>query len=348
MNSFNSLNHNLLLTKKASSFGGYTAITAYSPSNITISAPCLIVIDSTNTVFFNNTGGGNVCKVNTTTNVGYNYASPITTSTVGLCIDKDGYLYPITYGGASGSVYKIANNLGNTGNSIGNVKLTTQPRGDCVAVDNSGNMFVGNYNSSSNNGYVYYYPGATGTGYSIAGSTSGVAYSAATSGTTSANGILHDTVTNVVINGDKLYVIVGGTGYSFIYYLSLAQIYSNYLSTPANIKITKYCGSGLSAVGTDVLGTINVVNGSLATTINQPYAISFDSAGNGYIPEWQGNRIRRVTPTLNMTTLVGPSSPAVITSPTNFFPLGICIDKTKNILYVTNDNSANHALYKIT
>ena len=353
MNSFNSFKNNLVLKKRSvviPPFGGYTSIAKYTPSEITLSAPCLAVIDSTNTVFFNNTGTGFLCKINTTTNIGYNYASGITANTVGLSIDKNGFLYPISYAAGSGSLYKVANSLANTGNSIGTVFLTTQARGDCVAIDNSGNIFIGNY-STGNNGFVYYYPGGTGSGTLIAGNIGGVLYSAAVSGSTAANNIRHDTVTGLVINGGNLYVIVGGTVNSFIYYLSLAQIYANYASTPANIKITKYCGSGSSAVGIDTKSTIDVANGSLATTINQPYAITFDSSGNGYIPEWQGNRIRRVTPTLNMTTLVGPtvsSTAAKIASPASFFPLGICIDTTKNILYITNNNAANHALYKIT
>jgi hypothetical protein len=87
-----------------------------------------------------------------------------------------------------------------------------------------------------------------------------------------------------------------------------------------------------------------------AATMNQPYGVAVDNAGNFYVSEANNSRIRKVTPGGIITTIAGtgvdgysgdggPATAAQIS-----FPYGITVDSSGNIYFA---ETLNHCIRKI-
>lgn len=78
---------------------------------------------------------------------------------------------------------------------------------------------------------------------------------------------------------------------------------------------------------------------------NDPVAICIDSNNNLYVSEWQGNKIRKITPTGQVTNLAGSGvagfADGVGTNAKFYSPEGLCVDAQNNI-YV-----ADHTNFKV-
>src|SRR5579883_1383421 len=127
-----------------------------------------------------------------------------------------------------------------------------------------------------------------------------------------------------------------------------------------------YVSSGVGAVyRLNANGTLDVVAGipgssgsspdgilAVNAKLSGPFALAFDAAGNLYIAEYYGHRVRKVSVTTGILTTVagsgapgysGDSGPA--TSATLDYPDGIAFDRAGN-LYIAD--SGNYAIRKVT
>lgn len=107
----------------------------------------------------------------------------------------------------------------------------------------------------------------------------------------------------------------------------------------ANGTVTTYTG-GVTG-GND--GDISVA------TFSGPNGVAFDSDGNMYVSEVNGNRIRKITPLGVVSTVAGSGTAGYVnatgTNAQFAFPVGLVLDGAKNI-YVAEFN--NHVVRKIT
>ena len=86
----------------------------------------------------------------------------------------------------------------------------------------------------------------------------------------------------VTLIGDDIYVVVSDNN----------QI----VKIPSGGSPVVFAGSGLAG-GADAVGT--------AASFDRPYGMTSDSAGNLYVTEWRGNRIRKIAPDATVTTVAG-------------------------------------------
>jgi hypothetical protein len=101
--------------------------------------------------------------------------------------------------------------------------------------------------------------------------------------------------------------------------------------TPAGV-VTTFAGSG-SPSSTDGTGT--------AASFNQPIGLAFNAAGDLFVADYGGHRIRRITPAGVVTTFAGSGTPGAATGPAtgavNSGPVGIERD-TAGVLHITQFN----------
>jgi gliding motility-associated-like protein len=110
--------------------------------------------------------------------------------------------------------------------------------------------------------------------------------------------------------------------------------------TPAGV-VTTYAG---------ILNTVGRTDGpALSATFNGPTSVAFDSGGNMFIADYQGETIRKITPAGIVSTFAGSGilgyTDGVGTAAVFNQPYGIAIDKNDNI-YVAE--VGNHTIRKIT
>jgi sugar lactone lactonase YvrE len=109
--------------------------------------------------------------------------------------------------------------------------------------------------------------------------------------------------------------------------------------TPAAV-VTTYAGSG-AVGGDDGTGT--------AATFNGPAGVAVDSAGNVYVADAFGNKVRKIAPGAVVTTLAGSGSPGsddgTGTEATFNSPYGVAVDAGGNV-YVAD--MFNNKIRKIT
>jgi sugar lactone lactonase YvrE len=193
----------------------------------------------------------------------------------------------------------------------GNVVLAEFPSPSCIAVDASGNLYVGD--SSLNTidmispaGVASLVAGSTGLGGSTDGTGTGALFS-------QPGGI-------VVNSSGTLYV--ADTGNSTIRKIA-----------PGGI-VTTFAGSAANKGYQDGNGT--------AAWFNSPVGISLDAFGNLFVADSKNDVIRKITSTGGVSTFAGAAGVAASTdSPARFnFPLGLAVYLATSNVYVADSDNA--------
>ncbi|MDN3579738.1 DUF6443 domain-containing protein, partial [Mucilaginibacter flavus] len=122
----------------------------------------------------------------------------------------------------------------------------------------------------------------------------------------------------------------------------VADTYNNLIRKIAGGTVTIFAGSPSGAAGSaDGQGT--------AASFNQPFSVVTDGAGNVYVADRVGARIRKITPSGLVSTLAGSGtagySDGAGTAAQFSSPTGLTIDKAGN-LYVTDES--NNRIRKVT
>jgi len=159
------------------------------------------------------------------------------------------------------------------------------------------------------------------------------------------------TVSTLAGSGTLGYVDGTGTSASFnnpwgVYAASNGDVYVsdtyNHVIRKITLSgvVTTFVGSGVAG-GADGTGT--------AATFNGPSGICGDLTGNLFVIDYFGNKIRKITPAGDVTTIAGSGSAGFAngngTAASFSAPYDICIDSDGN-LYVTD--ATNHSIRKIT
>jgi RHS repeat-associated protein len=113
-----------------------------------------------------------------------------------------------------------------------------------------------------------------------------------------------------------------------------------YIADYLNNRVRKVSAAGVisTVVGTGTTGSSGDGGSATSATLNLPHSLAFDASGNLYISEFHGNRIRKVSTTGNISTVVGTGSatesgdggPATSAGIKN--PRGIAFDAAGNLL----------------
>ncbi len=217
------------------------------------------------------------------------------------------------HGGPAGSDWTGGLILGSTGT----VALAQFPSPSCIAMDASGNLYVGD--SSLNTiqtitpaGVVSLVAGGSGLG----GSTDGTGASA-----------LFRQPGGIVVNGSGT-LYVADTGNSTIRKIA-----------PGGI-VTTFAGSAANHSYQDGAGT--------TAWFNSPVGIGVDTLGNFYVADSKNAVIRKITSTGTVTTFAGAAGVIGSTDlPARFnSPFGLAVDISTGTVYVADSN--NNLIRKIT
>jgi sugar lactone lactonase YvrE len=242
-----------------------------------------------------------------------------------------------------------------------------QPRG--VAMDGAGNVYVADYSNNRIRKIVI----ATGVVSTLAGSTSGFADGPGTTARfSSPNGVAVDGAGNLYVadrdnhrirkitpGGDVTTLAGDGTG-AYLDGLSTAARFqwprsvtvdgagNVYVADTLNYRIRKITPAGdVSTLAGD--GTNSFADGPGATArFNTPQDVAADGTGNLYVADASNNRIRKITPAGDVTTLAGDGTGAYLdglsTAARFNRPRGVALDGAGN-LYVAD--SSNNRIRKI-
>lgn len=242
---------------------------------------------------------------------------------LGVVVDTNGTIYVADTGGLKirkitslGEVTTLAGISGFPGSTdgVGTSARFSGPAG--VAVDSSGNVYVadaGNHKirKISPDGFVSTFAG-TGTSGSTDGEGSAASFF-------SPYGIDIDT------NGN---IYVGDSRNNKIRKISPAAV------------VTTLAGSGIAG-STDGLGT--------TASFNFPTGVAIDSNGNILVADRLNNKIRKITPDGNVTTLAGNgavgSTDGIRTSASFYYPFGVAVSPD-GYIYVAD--SGNNKIRRIS
>jgi sugar lactone lactonase YvrE len=217
------------------------------------------------------------------------------------------------HGGPAGSDWTGGLVSGSTGGAV----LAQFPSPSCIAVDASGNLYVGD--SSLN----------TIQEVSPTGVTSLVAGSSGLGGSTDGTGAgaLFNQPGGIVINSSGA-LFVTDTSNSTIRKIA-----------PGNI-VTTFAGSAANKNYKDGTGT--------AAWFNSPVGIALDAFGNLFVADSKNTVIRKITPAAIVTTFAGAAGVIGSTdSPARFnIPFGLAVDFSTSTVYV--GDSSNNTIRKIT
>jgi gliding motility-associated-like protein len=250
----------------------------------------------------------------------------------------------------------------------GNTAIFATPFG--VAVDNAGNIFV----SDANYGYIRKIDAVTGIVSTLAGKgTSGFTDGKGTDASFfyvagsvfDANGNLFiadanngairkmlpdGTVTTFAGNGTNSNVDGQGTAASFRapYDIKLDGAGNFIVADAIGNRIRKITPGGLVSTYAGN-GSYSSIDGPVATaTFNTPVGLAIDKAGNIYVAEGGGNKIRKISPTGNVTTIAGTGATGFNNGKGNiatFDGLRGLLLNDKGMLYVADEN--NHVIRQI-
>lgn len=159
-------------------------------------------------------------------------------------------------------------------------------------------------------------------------------------------------VTTLAGNGTNAYADGVGLAASFFSPMGLT-VDSNgyiYVADTYNLRIRKispsgnvstFAGSGLAAFADGV---------GVAASFQYPNGVAVDSHGSIYIADTDNNRIRKISPSGNVTTLAGSGSAAfadAVGSTASFrSPTGVAVDSSNGFVFVTD--YWNHRIRKIS
>jgi sugar lactone lactonase YvrE len=122
-----------------------------------------------------------------------------------------------------------------------------------------------------------------------------------------------------------------------------------YVADEANCVIRKITPAGLVTTLAGSVGVAGVTNGTgAAAQFGYPEGVAVDTAGNVYVADTSGGRIRFITPAGVVTTLAGSvtgSADGTGTAASFSLPKDVAVDGAGNV-YVTD--SGNHTIRKIT
>ena len=239
----------------------------------------------------------------------------------GVAVDASGNIYVADYGNhrirkiTPNGVYTLAGSVvvGNTDGQGGSASFNC-PIG--VAVDATGNVFVADYGNHrirkiTPNGNVTTVAGSGNAGYADGQGTSAS----------------FSSPTGVAVDGSGN-VYVGDQGNHRIRKI-----------TP-NENVTTVAGSG-NAGYADGQGT--------SASFSNPTGVAVDGSGNVYLADYNNSRIRKITPSGNVTTLAGSGTAGNAdgqgTVASFYAPAGVAVDGSGNV-YVAD--AYNHKIRKIT
>jgi sugar lactone lactonase YvrE len=256
------------------------------------------------------------------------------------CVDSTGSLYFPTQeyvngGGCCTTYYSIgkisngvysrvvgANPAGSTGDG-GSAMLASLNNPNGVAVDSAGNVYIADYN----NNRVRKVTASTGVISNFAGS--GAAGFSGDGGSATAAQL-----------NNPIAVAVDSSG-------------NVYISDWSNQRIRKVSISGTitTVAGSNTAGYAGDGGQATSAQINRPVGLALDSLGNLYFSDYYNNRIRMVTPTGTISTVVGNGSGSysgdggAATASAINNPQEIAIDSANN-LYIAD--WSNHRIRKVT
>jgi len=236
----------------------------------------------------------------------------------GVAVDVSGNVYVADEGNhkirkitPAGDVSTLAGSTSGYADGAGTAAQFKYPNG--VALDALGNVYVADYD---NNKIRKITP--AGDVSTLAGSTSGSADGAGTAAQFNApTGVAVDALGNVYVadkNNHKIRKI-----------------------TPAGDVSTMAGSTSGSADGT---GT--------AAQFNAPTGVALDASGNVYVADYDNNKIRKITPAGDVSTLAGSTDGYVDgtgTAARFYKPFGVALDASGNV-YVADRK--NHKIRKIT
>jgi len=243
---------------------------------------------------------------------------------------QDGYITTLLGDGTAGST-------GDNGPAI-SARIAKTIFG-CTVVDSMGNIYI----SDSSNGEVREIAAITHTQFGI-NMTAGNIYTVAGTGDTRWGYNVADEgkpATAVSIKNGANGIAVDASGNLYI-----ADTYSNRIREVANTDHTQYgiamtsgCIYSIAGVGDSTKYTTAAQEEGVAATtahLAKPYALTFDTAGNLYIVDYNNYRIRKVDAggIINTVAGTGDSTPTADSGPATSFnlrPETIAFDSTGNL-----------------
>ena len=159
-------------------------------------------------------------------------------------------------------------------------------------------------------------------------------------------------VTTLAGNGTAGFADGSGSTAQFNYPIGIAvdALGNVYVGDRLNHRIRKITPTGMvsTLAGT---GGISFADGqSNVAKFNHPNGVTVDALGNVYVADWFNHRIRKISPTGEVTTLAGDGTAGFRNgtgeSARFCFPEDLVVNDSGNFLYVADGN--NHRIRKIT
>jgi uncharacterized protein (TIGR03437 family) len=301
--------------------GSATAAQMTSPNNIAIDSSGNVYIADTGNNVVRKVSVGNISTVAGNNTSGYSGdGGPATSAALsrpaGVAVDSSGNLY---IADAANSVIRKVSTSGTITTVAGNYSFGPGYAGDggaatsanlynpvAVALDAAGNLYI----SDSNNNLIRKVTMSTGIITSYVGA-------------------------NATAN--RLKSPVG---------IAFDSSGALYIADTGNKRIAKYAaGSLTNFAGIQTNGFSGDNGQAILAQLNNPAGVAVDSSGSVYIADTSNNRIRKVTPDGNITTIAGKGTigyagdggPALSASLN--FPRSVVLDKTGNIYIADTSNN---------
>src|ERR1019366_8607927 len=140
--------------------------------------------------------------------------------------------------------------------------------------------------------------------------------------------------------------------FSNIQGIAIDRLGNLYLSDTDNHRVRKVSGGTVTTIaGTGVAGFSGDGKSAVNAQLNFPYGLALDSAGNLYIAEFEGHRVRKLTPDGKLSTVAGTGvagwsgdgsrAPAAQID----YPAGMAFDRAGALYVADSGNNAVRKLY---